>query len=438
MATIHNSNPFRSASQTPAPTSLANVPGPDTTGSHSSARDLETNASRTATGNSPSNGQPNHESDPFGLETELPPAYTPAADPRQGEHTLEYGPVRPFQQNSPAPPRPVHPHVTSQPTGQYLSSTPSGSSYSQGYPGPGAAPQPRSRGLLSTLAGELERQLTVAARQLTTPSTYHQPSYNRQSPIQPAPTGGTWSSYPGRQRQQQYGPTLTPNPTGYAPPPSHPQVQHARSTSSPITTSPSSPNPTSTPTSSSAASDFARDFYAAGAGPDNVALTDENEAGNRAAVSPSPGPPPPLPDRQPVYAPPPGPPPRPRSASPTRSSSFLSPPGNTGGVPDDGRPTHTPTPGHPLLRDGKLLVYPNGHECDKCKNTGYKHGDPMNPCKKCWQKYAKPYAGALAAAPWGSSANQPPASHSALDLRRQVSPTSLAKKSQANDAASLP
>jgi hypothetical protein len=36
-------------------------------------------------------------------------------------------------------------------------------------------------------------------------------------------------------------------------------------------------------------------------------------------------------------------------------------------IPDDGKPTTRPTPGHPLLRDGKVLVYPLGHECRKCK-----------------------------------------------------------------------
>lgn len=34
--------------------------------------------------------------------------------------------------------------------------------------------------------------------------------------------------------------------------------------------------------------------------------------------------------------------------------------------PDDGRPTRTPVPGHPLLNNGKTLVYTMGYECDKC------------------------------------------------------------------------
>ena len=33
---------------------------------------------------------------------------------------------------------------------------------------------------------------------------------------------------------------------------------------------------------------------------------------------------------------------------------------------EDRSPTMTPVPGRPLLRDGKLLVYPGGHTCEKC------------------------------------------------------------------------
>lgn len=60
-----------------------------------------------------------------------------------------------------------------------------------------------------------------------------------------------------------------------------------------------------------------------------------------------------------MYAPPPGsrlPPRRPASTPPR------SPPT----IPDDGSPTRTPAPGHPLLRDGYLLVYPRDYLCVKC------------------------------------------------------------------------
>ena len=70
-------------------------------------------------------------------------------------------------------------------------------------------------------------------------------------------------------------------------------------------------------------SDFARDFYAAGDGPSRSAQD--------------------LPHRTPPQQP------------QTQNS-----------VPDDGRPTRTPVPGHPLLNNGKTLVYPAGYECYKC------------------------------------------------------------------------
>ncbi|KAG9308052.1 hypothetical protein JVU11DRAFT_12619 [Chiua virens] len=103
-----------------------------------------------------------------------------------------------------------------------------------------------------------------------------------------------------------------------------------------------------------------------------------------------------------MYALPPGPPgpPPPRPAStPPHSSPPM--------VPDDGSPTRRPVPGHPLLRGGNLLVYPRDHLCVKCKNTGYKNYDPSHPCRKCWEKYGKPYSGALAYTNWSPSGNDP-------------------------------
>ena len=41
------------------------------------------------------------------------------------------------------------------------------------------------------------------------------------------------------------------------------------------------------------------------------------------------------------------------------------------------------------------------------KNTGYKNYDPSHPCRKCWEKYAKPYTGALTYTPWSPSGNDP-------------------------------
>lgn len=75
-------------------------------------------------------------------------------------------------------------------------------------------------------------------------------------------------------------------------------------------------------------------------------------------------------------------------------------------VPDDGSPTRTPAPGHPLLNNGQILIYPNkDHICVKCKNTGYKNYDPSHPCRKCWEKYGKPYAGALMYTSWNTESS---------------------------------
>lgn len=106
------------------------------------------------------------------------------------------------------------------------------------------------------------------------------------------------------------------------------------------------------------------------------------------------------------YAPPRGPPSQGQTSTNVRRSSTppRSPPPIT---PDDGTPTTTPVPGHPLLRDGNLIVYPKDHLCVKCRNTGYKNHDPSHPCRKCWEKYGKPYTGALAYTPWSSSGNDP-------------------------------
>lgn len=70
-------------------------------------------------------------------------------------------------------------------------------------------------------------------------------------------------------------------------------------------------------------SDFAREFYAAGGG-----ASGSGEA---------------LPQRPPLR--------QPQSQS---------------SIPDDGKPTRTPVPGHPLLNNGRTLVYPADYECCKC------------------------------------------------------------------------
>lgn len=125
----------------------------------------------------------------------------------------------------------------------------------------------------------------------------------------------------GQQQQQRLQPPQS-QPPRFAPPPGPPG------------SSPERPERPERPHSQ--LSDFAQDFYNAGP----------------TAAQP----------QQPRYAPPPGPPPpqRPRAAS-TSSGA-----GSTAPSASDGRPTTTPTPGHPLLRNGKTLVYPENYMCPKC------------------------------------------------------------------------
>lgn len=70
-----------------------------------------------------------------------------------------------------------------------------------------------------------------------------------------------------------------------------------------------------------------------------------------------------------IYQPPPNPPPRhPHGRTTSNSSSSpASPSMNNGSTQDTWRPTTIPTPGQPLLRNGRILVYPAGFHCPKCE-----------------------------------------------------------------------
>ncbi|KDQ06636.1 hypothetical protein BOTBODRAFT_181399 [Botryobasidium botryosum FD-172 SS1] len=104
----------------------------------------------------------------------------------------------------------------------------------------------------------------------------------------------------------------------------------------------------------------------------------------------------------------------PSQQSPTRDSRTTSP--SSQGPPNDGRPTVSPTPGHPLMLNGRVLVYPRGFQCPKCYNFGFKRLDPTHPCQKCWSRYAKPFSGPIVHADWsqtaGSTFQRPLPAHS--------------------------
>ncbi|KAG2014074.1 hypothetical protein CC2G_010921 [Coprinopsis cinerea AmutBmut pab1-1] len=267
-------------------------------------------------------------------DEELPPAYTPAPDVQQGESTLEYGPSRPHQRPPPRPaPAPIP--VPTPPASTHPVSPHSTGSSTQ-----------RLGSLWDQLTGQLQEFANIANDRVGRMSSPHRygSSY---------PTPGGWSSYPGAHAQAspypspQGPPPFPPRAAGGAgrpaPPPQHP-ASHGHSQSASNLS-----QPRREAENRRASSDFVRDFYAAGDSvPPELVSSGEN-----------------------------------RGAGPSSNPN----------VP--GKPTTEPTPGHPLLRDGKLLVYPKGYECEKCHNIGYKLPS-MKPCKRCWPKYGKPFSGPLA------------------------------------------
>ncbi|KAF7966127.1 hypothetical protein HWV62_39962, partial [Athelia sp. TMB] len=279
------------------------------------------------------------------VNDEEPPPYTMSADPRLGEATLEVGPRRPFQAS----------HIQPQPQPQQRYGSPPVPPPQQRYAPPSVPPPPQQFG---------------------------------RPPLREERMPGSWSQYPGQAPSRQ-SPAPQPSPPSQGsvyrnpsrpPPPRHP----ASRSSIELINAPSPP-----------ISDFAREFYAAGGGD-----PEPTSAGPSSSTSYAPPPgPPPVPSKD--YGTSSGLPPRPRSSSGTARG--------TSDIADDGKPTKVPTPGHPLLLNGKMLVYPSNHECTKCNNTGFKNFDPNNPCSKCWDRYARPYAGALAYMPWPSESNPTPA-----------------------------
>ncbi|KAL7280668.1 LOW QUALITY PROTEIN: hypothetical protein ACG7TL_005607 [Trametes sanguinea] len=184
-------------------------------------------------------------------------------------------------------------------------------------------------------------------------------SIHRPPWVSPQETGSSsWSAFPGGLHRES--PSIFTRP---APPPVHPSLQNG--------------GPPQLP--SRPLSDFARDFYTAGADMSTGVLggpSSQYQGETHGAPSSS----------STRYAPPPGEPPNRsgKGAPPSPVSPADDP------TSDDARPTETPVPGHPLLRHGKILVYPRDYECPKCRNTGYKNYDPSHPCSRCWDKSAGP------------------------------------------------
>ena len=251
-----------------------------------------------------------------GIPLEEPPPYTPRPAANSGETTVEHGPRRAFQ----PPPSAPTPQTNWSPQNHVMHTGNSSASLTS---------PPSSVGR----SGSLFQQLT---------SSLNQVIQNLNNPVDTSHWTGQGGSYPG----QQQGPSQS---QPYHPPPPHPPPPSGRPSMNASTSSRFEPPPRHPQSLSSSAppgaahralapsenmrrhsSEFARDFYAAGAG--DVQQRD---------YDPPTGPPPP--------------PPRP-TATDTRRGS----------IPNDDRPTTTPHLGHPLLKDGKLLVFPKGYECEKC------------------------------------------------------------------------
>ncbi|KAH8824725.1 hypothetical protein DL96DRAFT_1614851 [Flagelloscypha sp. PMI_526] len=275
------------------------------------------------------------------LPAEDPPEYTSTPSTFSGETTLELGPRRPFQ---PAP------QVVPQPTGQSSAyASPSRSTQSAPRATSNTTSKPSPRWLSDITRNPAVHQAFGVARQVT--GDLRRELRNMESNRRGAAT----RSQPNNSSSSYYSHTINGVPvdqsystTSYAPPPGPPPPPM-----------PSLPQPQS---------DFAREFYAAGTG--EFPTSQQGDSRGSDAYAPEPGP---------------------RRA---RLDGNVPLAGDQG-IPDDGRPTTTPVPGHPLLHNGKMLVYPKSHFCQKCQNTGYKQYDPSNPCSKCWSKYSKPYEGAL-------------------------------------------
>lgn len=183
---------------------------------------------------------------------------------------------------------------------------------------PSPHPRPTPSGFLSPhptgsshrSRGGLWQQLSEQIDQIANQIERHATGLSSRTYVSPQRTGASWSSYPGQSLNRPSSSTVPTSPPSAPAPPLPPR----RPPSSPVTV----PEGTS---------DFARDFYAAGTGDGLVSSPEENRTSNQTSQDPAP------PPRHP---------------------------------PEEQGPTTTPVPGRPLLHDGQLLVYPKGHQCEKC------------------------------------------------------------------------
>jgi hypothetical protein len=306
----------------------------------------------------------------FRILEEEPPAYTARPDANQGESTLEVGPRRAFQQpqlpGGPGPgpsliPSYTGPGATNHSPG-YLSPIPTGSSFPYRNRGRGQRP-----GLIQQFLEDIIPQLgnltTPQSGQYASSPPRHARSF---SSFTTNAVGSASASPPPPLPPRQNASSssrLSPNPTRSSPNLTPARSPSAGSNSTTVTARTTTTVRSTSSSTTNATSDFARDFYAAGEGEGLLNLDSNSSSGpQRNTRSPS------IPSRPPVRrrssfdvtqvattGTPPGPPSQSQPSSPTQAAAN-----------DDNRPTARPTPGHPLLRDGKILVYPKGVTCSKC------------------------------------------------------------------------
>ena len=150
-----------------------------------------------------------------------------------------------------------------------------------------------------------------------------------------SPPPSSWSTPPGARARRRNSFDSNQFMTSSSPPPNQRAVSETVLNSATTT----------------ARSDFARDFYAAGEA-DGLVNLESEELRNGGLRRPPIRRRSSFDDATPIATSSNAPP---SQSQPTRTT-----------VDDDNRPTTKPTPGHPLLRDGKILVYPKGHTCSKC------------------------------------------------------------------------
>jgi len=307
MATLTKTsrNPFRTNPSTPNPTGTN--PPSSGSGGQDAASDIAPSAvAPTVTLSPPLGPSPPSRSedprDPDGLFQDEPPPYSANPSYAEGETVVEQGPARPFQ---PAPPRP--------------GSTPSGWDRVQNH----VIPQNTGSSSFSSRpgggrSGSLFQQLSDTINTVVNSLNHPPPGTGG---LSAQPTGqSSWSAYPGQQQrppQSQF--QFSPPPGPPVPPPRHPL--------SPSASTSAIHSPPPNPPMRRHSSEFAHDFYAAGSSEGS------RTQGNHATSSGSP----------------------PTGGNDRHNS-----------IPDDGRPTERPVAGHPLLKDGQVLVYPKGHQCNKC------------------------------------------------------------------------